>query len=244
LSPEEVWVQDDDEDEGQDHPVTPSSAPVPVGQVPRHHRLPRAVLEELTGAAGGVPVARLGTRLAEAGHAYDRERFADALRLVRPLVDVAPTSAAVRELHGLSLYRLGRWSQAIRELNVYRDLSGSTDQNPVLMDCYRALRRYREVQTLWDELRRASPSAEAVAEGRIVMAGALADQGDLSSAIRLLDRSRTVRRPRDHHLRQWYALADLLERAGDIPRARDLFNRLASIEPDAYDTKERLRALR
>ena len=40
------------------------------------------------------------------------------------------------------------------------------------------------------------------------------------------------------------ALADLFDRAGDIPRARDLFNRVASIDPDAFDTRERLRALR
>jgi hypothetical protein len=53
-----------------------------------------------------------------------------------------------------------------------------------------------------------------------------------------------VKKPKDHHLRQWYALADLYERAGDIPRARDLFNRVASIDPDAFDIRERLQALR
>ena len=33
------------------------------------------------------------------------------------------------------------------------------------------------VEELWDELRQASPSAELVMEGRIVMAGSLADRG-------------------------------------------------------------------
>ena len=123
-------------------------------------------------------------------------------------------------------------------------MSGSCDQHPVLMDCYRAMHRYREVESLWDELRRASPSAEIVAEGRIVMAGSLADQGNLPAAIRLLEKTRSVKKPREHHVRQWYALADLFDRAGDIPRARDLFNRVASVDPDAFDTRERLRALR
>jgi tetratricopeptide (TPR) repeat protein len=76
------------------------------------------------------------------------------------------------------------------------------------------------------------------------MAGALADQGDLPGAIRLLEKTRTVKKPKPHHLRQWYGLADLYERAGDIPRARDLFNRVASFDPDAFDIRERLRALR
>jgi hypothetical protein len=82
-------------------------------------------------------------------------------------------------------------------------------------------------------------------EGRIVMAGALADQGDVRGAIRLLESTRgNSRRPRPHHLRLWYALADLYERAGDVPRARELFGRVAAVEPDAFDVPERLRALR
>ena len=77
------------------------------------------------------------------------------------------------------------------------------------------------------------------------MAGVLADQGDVAGAIALLERSRaSTKKPREHHLRQWYALADLYERAGDIPRARELFRRVASHDPEAFDTVERLRALR
>jgi tetratricopeptide (TPR) repeat protein len=244
LAPEEVWVLDDADEAAADRAVVPPAGGSTTGRAPLRHRIPGAVLEELAVAAGALRGPKLGQRLGEASHAYDRDRYAEALRLTRPLVDAAPTSAAVRELHGLILYRMGRWSQAIRELGAYRELSGSSNQDPVLMDCNRALGRYGEVRRLWDELRRASPSAEVVAEGRIVMAGALADEGDLSPAIRLLERSGAVRTPREHHLRQWYALADLLERAGDIPRARDLFNRLASVDPDAFDTRERLRALR
>jgi len=44
---------------------------------------------------------------------------------------------------------------------------------------------------------------------------------------------------------QWYALADLYERAGDLPRARELFARVASFSPvQLFDTEERLTALR
>jgi tetratricopeptide (TPR) repeat protein len=155
-----------------------------------------------------------------------------------------PTAPAVRELYGLTLYRLGRWRLALEEFEQYRLMSGSYDQYPAMMDCQRALHVHRAVDELWEDLRQASPSAEVVAEGRIVMAGSLADRGDLPGAIRLLERDVAIKKPRLHHLREWYALADLYERAGDVPRARDLFARVESVDPEAFDTRDRLRALR
>jgi tetratricopeptide (TPR) repeat protein len=240
--PEETWILDEDEDEDEDSGS--QASPEVISRVPTRNRVPAPVLEELAGTSGAARGAKLAERLGQASHAYDRERYQEALRLVRPLAEAAPGSAAVRELYGLTLYRMGRWAKALKELDTYRTMSGSYDQHPVIMDSLRALHRYGEVAARWDELRQASPSAEVVAEGRIVMAGALADQGDLPGAIRLLEKTRTVKKPKPHHLRQWYALADLYERAGDIPRARDLFNRVASIDPDAFDIRQRVRALR
>jgi len=189
--------------------------------------------------------ARFEQRLQEAIEAFRRERFEEARRILRPLAEQAPGATSVRELFGLTLYRLGRWAQARRELEAFRVQSGSTEQHPVLADCYRALGQYAEVEELWDELRAASPSAELVAEGRIVAAGALADQGRLDEAIRLLEAgAKPTRRPKLHHLRMAYALADLYERAGDAPRARELFGRVAEADPDFVDVQARLRALR
>jgi tetratricopeptide (TPR) repeat protein len=115
----------------------------------------------------------------------------------------------------------------------------------VLADCYRALGRHAKVVELWEDLRKASPSAALVAEGRIVYAGSLADQGQLQDAIAVLEASKPPsRRPQDHHLRVTYALADLYERAGDVPRARQLFAIVAAADPDLGDVEARLRALR
>ena len=188
---------------------------------------------------------RFEARLREAGESFKRERYEEARRILRPLADQAPRVSAVRELYGLTLYRLGRWAPAIGELEAFRAQTGSTEQHPVLADCYRALGRYAEVEELWDELRAASPSAELVAEGRIVAAGALADQGRLDDAIRLLEAAaKPTKRPRVHHLRIAYALADLYERAGDLPRARELFTRVAASDAEFVDVESRLRALR
>lgn len=153
--------------------------------------------------------------------------------------------AEARELYGLTLYRLGRWKDAARELSAFVELSdGSTEQHPVLADCRRALGQYGEVDRLWEELREASPNGALVAEGRIVAAGSLADQGDLAGAIRLLAKGfRFPRQPQDHHLRRAYALGDLYERAGEVPQARSMFLRVAEIDPPYLDSGERAAAL-
>jgi thioredoxin-like negative regulator of GroEL len=207
---------------------------------------PSPLDDDLRGAVPSARLSRVAGRLREAGDAFSRGRFEDARRILRPLAQQAPRAAPVRELYGLSLYRLGRWAQAARELEAYRSLTGSAEQNPVLADSYRALGRYAEAEELWDELRAASPRAELVAEGRIVAAGALADQGRLDEAIDVLASAvnRAARKPQLHHLRMAYALADLYERAGDLPRARELFGRIAASDADFVDVDARLRALR
>jgi tetratricopeptide (TPR) repeat protein len=189
--------------------------------------------------------AAVEPKMVDAARAFERDRVQEAYRILRPLAEEAPEAAAVRELTGLALYRLGRWSAAAGHLEAFARLTGSVEQHPVLADTYRALGRHSKVAALWDELRRASPSPALVAEGRIVMAGSLADRGKLREAIGLLERAPAPRSrpPAAHHLRVWYALGDLYERAGDTAKARDLFARVASIDPELADTVERLAAL-
>ena len=234
----EVWVEE------------PEPAPARSGKTPASSRpartatVPDEVESELRSALGPARARRLAPRLSEAVRAYERDRYPEALRALRPLASAAPGVAAVRELLGLTLYRMGRWPAAIGELEAFHALTASLDQHPVLADCHRALGHWRAVEELWDELRRASPSADLVAEGRIVAAGALADRGDLAGAIRMLERSPSSRkRLRPHDLRVSYALADLYERSGDIPRARELMRAIARRDPDFADVSERLGAL-
>ncbi|HMC51829.1 MAG TPA: tetratricopeptide repeat protein [Acidimicrobiales bacterium] len=211
-------------------------------------RLPDAVAEELAGAARAPKVKGLPQRMAEAVRAYERDRYDDARRMLRRLAEEAPSAPAVRELYGLALYRMGRWRDAIQELEEFHVLTGSYDQHPVLADCNRAVGDTDRVAELWAELRVASPAGGVVAEGRLVAAGAMADGGDLQGATRLLERSERARGSSKHagveRLRTWYALADLYERAGDIPRARDLFHRVLDHDPGLYDVAERLASLR
>ncbi|HEX2700189.1 MAG TPA: tetratricopeptide repeat protein [Acidimicrobiales bacterium] len=234
----EVWVED----------VHVTADDRAAGHAPRRTRPERSVPEhvktELQDAVGATKVGNVERRMAEAVKAYERDRYQDALTTLRPVARVAPMSPAVRELHGLTLYRLGKWTAAIRELEAFHALTGSYDQHPVLADCYRAKGRMGRVEELFEELRKSSPSPDVLTEGRIVTAMARADRGDLAGAVELLERARTkVRSPQLHHLRLWYALADLYERAGELPRARALFASVLDHDPTLFDTAERVTGL-
>jgi hypothetical protein len=141
--------------------------------------------------------------------------------------------------------RFANWRKPPRARRRYVSCSalpttGSVEQHPVLADCERALGNHSAVTELFGELRQAGAGSDVLAEGRLVMAGSLADRGRVDEAIELLlpAVNRPVRKPLDRHLRQWYAIADLYERSGDLPRAREYFVKVVS------DVVERLASLR
>jgi tetratricopeptide (TPR) repeat protein len=231
----EVWVEDVDDAPAEGRPGT---------RFRDRWAVPENVAQELASAAGTRNADRLAARLRDGVRAFERDHFRDAKAILQPLADEAPGSASVHELLGLTYYRLGQWAQAARELEAYAEISRSTTSHPVLADALRALGRHTRVTELWDELKAASPDGATVAEGRIVMAGSLADRGDVAGAIALLEAGKlAAKQPSDHHLRLWYALADLYERAGEVPRARELFGRIARHDPDFVDAADRRRAL-
>jgi tetratricopeptide (TPR) repeat protein len=186
----------------------------------------------------------LTDRLAQAQEALDRERFDEARRIALPLLRELPDVAAVHEVLGLTAYRTGKWKQAAAELETAQALHPSVELLPVLADVYRAQRRFGDVERIWTSIREISPSQEVLAEARIVAAGAQADQGDLKAALRIMGRSADVpKRVRDYHLRQWYVLGDLHDRAGDTLEATRWFELVARQDRDFVDVVDRLRAL-
>lgn len=195
-------------------------------------------------STGRSQAEKSAARLRDAARAYRRERYGEARRVLEPLARRLPDAAAVRELHGLTLYRMGRWRAATAELEAAERLSGSLEHHPVLADCHRALGHHPEVVRLWEELRQGPASPPVVVEGRIVTAAALADRGQVAGAIELLERGPVqVRKPREHHVRLWYALASLHERAGNVPRARELLRGVLEADPDFADAADRYRTL-
>jgi tetratricopeptide (TPR) repeat protein len=214
---------------------------IPTPNTP--HQLPDSgkLLRKLLGEKRG---ARAASLLGHAAREFEDEKFVEAQKILNSLDEKSLQVAEVVELSGLINYRLGKWSMAAELLESFRIITGSTEQHPVLADCYRAQSNWAEVEILWDELRQASPNAALVTEGRLVMAGSLDDQGRTSDAVRILEKGWKVpRQPKEHHLRRAYALGDLYERSGALPRARELFTWIRKHSPKFADVNERVRDL-
>lgn len=180
-----------------------------------------------------------------AASAYLDGDFEEAIRLGEQAKHLALRAASVREFLGLAYYRSGNWKQAAREIAAFARLSGSSAQNPVHADCYRAMGRPERAVELCDEIDASTVSEAVYYEGEIVAAGALADLGRLDEAIARLER--LAERPEvaeEHHLRVWYALADLLVRRGRFTQAREWFAAVTAADADATDAPERLEKLR
>jgi len=202
------------------------------------------VAAELSDALGSQRGARLTERLAQASEALDRERFQEARRIATAIAKEAPSVAAAHELVGLANYRLGKYKQAVAALQAAQDLHANPALLPVIADCQRAQGRWAAVDAVWGEIKDASPSHDIMAEGRMVAAGALADQDDLRAALAVMEPA--TKRPkavRDFHLRQWYVLADLYDRLGDPISARRWFTTILEFDDEFADVRDRLRGL-
>lgn len=199
--------------------------------------------EELASIAGRRAEKAIKT-LEEATTAFEQGRERDALRLVKPLYDTFPSALGVQELYGMSLYANGKFKQAKDVLEAFTEKSGSYDQLPLLMDCYRAEKNYTKVDSLWAELGAVSPSGAVVAEGRIVHSQSLAERGKIGEALKLLRKKvKPLAKPKDYHLRLWYCLADLEERSGNIVVAKQWFDRVSKNSPGFADVDYRIKQL-
>jgi tetratricopeptide (TPR) repeat protein len=244
------WEREEWVDEGSVRHEAEAAAERAAGEAPtktgrrKSMDLAPEVAEDLANAAPAARQARYQERLASAADALDRGRFADARRMVQPVLRDLPDLAFAHEISGLALYRMGQWRKAAAELEVARQLTNTVQHHAVLADCYRALRRYHDVDVLWGELRDASPEPALMAEGRIVAAGALADQGDMAGALKVMQKATELpKKPKEYHLRQWYVLADLLDRSGDVIKARRFFTLVAEADREFGDVRERLKTL-
>ena len=173
-----AWVRDE-------QPVPPATeASSPAGR-PRAE-LPGDVVAAVRTAGASLTNRgreHLVTLTAESVEAYNRGRYQDAARWIRPVAEMAPAVAAIREVAGLANYRAGKWRAALAHLRAHADLTGDVTHLPALMDCERALGHPRKVGWLYDEVRAASPTPEVLSEARIVLAASLSDRGKLDEAI-------------------------------------------------------------
>ncbi len=237
-APMAQWIEDS----------TPSRARSTSTKAKAPYTLPTDIAADVRKAFLGTATQRekMVAFLTRAAEAYDRHRYEEALRLGRIVSDAVPGVAAVRELTGLAAYRAQRWNMARIHLQAHFVLTDEEQHLPLIMDCDRANRKWRLVEKVFAQLEEHRPTAEVLTEGRIVLAGAWSDQRKYSQAIDLLVRAggtKNLKNPSDRHIRLWYALADLFDRAGDAVSARELFARIALVDPEAYDVSARLEEL-
>ena len=230
------WVREDAARNERPSEPRPPRAP---------YALPGDVASEVRRAFIGTAHARERAvdELTKAAEAYDRHRYEEALRHARAVADLVPGVGAVRELAGLAAYRAERWVIARSQLRAHFEITGDAEHLALVMDAERALRHGRAVERVYEELLEAEPGADVLAEARIVLAGAWADERRYPEAIDLLVKAgaaKKLRNPSFRHVRLWYALADVYDRAGDTANARELFARIVAVEPEAYDAAERL----
>jgi tetratricopeptide (TPR) repeat protein len=239
----EQWVDDGPIRQAAVDASARAQADVPAGKRRPSGELDPDAVAEVEREAGSRS-ARYHERLRSAAEALERGRFDDARRMVAPVLRDLPNVAMAHEVAGLAFYSTGQWRKAAAELELARQLDRSVRHHAVLADCYRAMRRYDTAAELWAELKGASPAPALMAEGRIVAAGALADQGDLRGALKLMEPARAIpKKPREHHLRQWYVIADLLDRSGEIIEARRYFSLVAQVDAEFADVVQRLAGL-
>ncbi|MDQ4058048.1 MAG: tetratricopeptide repeat protein [Actinomycetota bacterium] len=206
--------------------------------------LPDDVVGELKATARPGKGDILVQVFAEAVTAFGEENMAEAIRLGDQAKHIALRSGSVREMLGLSYYRNGQFKEAARELSAFRRLAGSTEQNPVLADCYRAMQKPERAIELCDELDDSVPDAIRY-EGAIVAAGALADMERVDEAIaRIETLDLEPASAADHHLRAWYVLGDLLERRGRFTQSLSYFEAVAAADAESTDAPERARRLK
>ncbi len=189
---------------------------------------------------------RLAERLTSASAALDRERFDDARRMVAPVIRELPQLAAGHELNGLATYRhraLAGGGGVARAGAPAAPRPGAAARAGRLLPGAQALDRRsmpRGARSV-----RLSPSHEVMAEGRIVVAGALRRSRRSASRRSLLMQpaQKPPKRSASTTCGSGTCSADLLDRAGDTVGATRWFRRCSPTTPTSPTSRDRLRAL-
>ena len=155
---------------------------------------------------------------------------------------------AAREGLGLVLYRMGAFSEALREFRTARRLSGSNHLLPYMVDCERGLGRPERALEL-----AMSDDAKGLAEAdnielAIVVSGVRRDLGQADAAVmglRIPALTKASKQP--WAARLFYAYADALLETGDESGAHEWFSKALGAdaigETDASDRLAELEGL-
>lgn len=163
---------------------------------------------------------------------------------------LASRSIVVREAVAIGLYRAGDLRGALTELQAYRRMSGSNDQNHLLADCLRADGRdpERAIEVGLALVQDDAQDLERRIEAAIVVAAVHLDLGRASRAsgtlAPFLDGPEAREVPPHALIRLLWMSADVEEAAGRSSTAIAALERLQALDPTYPDVAERLDTLR
>lgn len=158
----------------------------------------------------------------EAASDYADEKFGRAHGKLVRAKKLSSRASAIRELLGLTAYRMGRWEEGLRELRAFRRMAGDTTHMPVEMDALRALGRADDVRKTWELFQELGGRPLIDAEARVVFGSFLLDEGDPRGAWEVTKPKRVTKEARVGDLRRWYVAARAAARLGDVDTARQL----------------------
>lgn len=206
--------------------------------------LPRWITDSLARVTPKHKLANATEHLQKAAKAFADGRHGISLAQAEAAKELSPREATIRELIGLSAYRLGRWDVALRELRTFRRFTGETIHVPVELDVLRALDRPKDVEDLWSQFQRFDAERETRDEAKVVFASFLLDRGEDRRAWEVTGPKRLENEPRESELRVWYVAARAAHRLGDGTTARRLYETIEATDPafPGLDELDRLTA--
>lgn len=176
--------------------------------------------------------------LAEAAADYADEQFRSAHRKLIKAKGMSSRASAIRELLGLTAYRLGIWDEALRELRAFRRFTGDTTHMPVEMDALRGLRRDADVEKTWNLFMELGGSPSTDSEARVVYGSYLLDQNRAKDAWHTTRPKRVTKEARPHEVRRWFVAARAALALGDTDAAGKLVDAVRNVDPELPGLEE------
>jgi hypothetical protein len=193
--------------------------------------LPNWVVEGLVRVTPKERVAAALEALGEASAAMADSRYHAAVKYAKTAKNLSPQDATIREVLGLSAYRIGDWDTALSELRAYRRMAGEAVHLPIEMDVLRAMNRDRDVEKAWDTLEKADVPPSVWKEGKVVYGSHLLEKGDAAAAWDLTGPERVGPNAHEADLRVWYVAARAAAHTGETATARRIADAIVLNDP-------------
>ena len=170
--------------------------------------------------------------LSEAASDFAAEQFRQAHRKLLKAKNLSSRASAIRELLGLTAYRLGNWEESLRELRAFRRFTGDTTHMPIEMDSLRGLKRSHDVEKTWDLFMELGGHPATDAELRVVYGSFLLDQNRAKDAWEITKPRRVTKESKAFERRRWFVAARAAVALGDAETAHKLVDAVRAGDPD------------